>query len=260
MKNRFVSLVVLFAMIAAVMAVAGCGSDPITDISQLAGKEFAVPSGTAAEDLVLSKFPDAKFKYYDTALDASLAVRDGKADAAAYDQPILKNISAKYDELTVLPQMITVDNYGFAVGLDRPDLKAAIDQVVRELNDNGTYADMIKRWLPDKGNPAAMPVIELDGTNGVLKFGTAAATEPFSFLDEEKNVVGFDIELATYVAQNLDMGLEIVDMDFGQMIPALQDGQVDMIGACITITAERAELVLFSEPYYEGGIAALVKK
>ena len=63
-----------------------------------------------------------------------------------------------------------------------------------------------------------------------------------------------------YMAQKLGMGLDIVNMDFGQMIPALQDGQVDMIGACITITAERAELVLFSEPYYEGGIAALVKK
>jgi polar amino acid transport system substrate-binding protein len=33
-----------------------------------------------------------------------------------------------------------------------------------------------------------------------------------------------------------------------------------MIGACITITEERAQKVLFSEPYYIGGIAALVKE
>jgi len=56
------------------------------------------------------------------------------------------------------------------------------------------------------------------------------------------------------------MNLEVVNMDFGAMIPALTAGKVDMIGACITITEERAKKVLFSEPYYNGGIAALVKK
>jgi polar amino acid transport system substrate-binding protein len=49
-------------------------------------------------------------------------------------------------------------------------------------------------------------------------------------------------------------------MDFGAMIPALMAGKVDMLGACITITDERAKSVLFSEPYYKGGIAALVKE
>lgn len=56
------------------------------------------------------------------------------------------------------------------------------------------------------------------------------------------------------------MNLEIVNMDFGAMIPALVSGKVDMIGSCITITEERAKSVLFSEPYYQGGIAVVVKK
>jgi polar amino acid transport system substrate-binding protein len=43
------------------------------------------------------------------------------------------------------------------------------------------------------------------------------------------------------------------------MIPALFR-QVDMIGGCITITEERAKNVLFSEPYYSGGIAAIVRE
>ncbi len=44
------------------------------------------------------------------------------------------------------------------------------------------------------------------------------------------------------------------------MIPALMAGKVDMIGACITITEERKKSVLFSEPYYTGGISALVRQ
>jgi polar amino acid transport system substrate-binding protein len=119
---------------------------------------------------------------------------------------------------------------------------------------------MMQRWLPKSGNPGSMPDITSNGSKGVLKLGTSAVTEPFSFLDGSQKIVGFDIELARYVAQKLDMKLEVVNMDFGAMIPALTTGKVDMIGACITITDERAKMVLFSEPYYSGGIAALVNK
>jgi polar amino acid transport system substrate-binding protein len=72
--------------------------------------------------------------------------------------------------------------------------------------------------------------------------------------------VGYDIELARRIAKKLDKKLEIVNMDFGGMIPALISGKVDMIAACITITDERSNQVLFSQPYYTGGIAALVRE
>ena len=140
------------------------------------------------------------------------------------------------------------------------ELKVAIDEVVAELKSNGEYAEMLKRWIPEEGVPAAMPDITLSGDRGVLRFGTSAVTEPFSFVDGSQEIVGFDIELAKYIARHLDMQLEIINLDFGGMIPALIAGKVDMIGACITITDERAKSVLFSEPYYTGGIAALVRE
>lgn len=164
------------------------------------------------------------FQYYDTALDACLAVQSGKADAAAYDEPILKNIAAKNPGLAVLPDMITTNDYGFAVRLGNQELKDAIDKLVAELRNNGKYEAMLTRWLPEEGAPGDMPDIALTGDKGVLKFGTAAVTEPFSFPDANQGVVGFDIELATLIAH------------------------------------ERAKEVLFSEPYYTGGIAALVRE
>lgn len=80
-----------------------------------------------------------------------------------------------------------------------------------------------------------------------------------NLIDRNQEVVSFDIELAMYIARHLDMRLEVVNMDFGGMIPALIAGKVDLIGACITITDERAKSVLFSEPYYRGGIAVIVR-
>jgi polar amino acid transport system substrate-binding protein len=248
-------------MITLLLFINGCSKrEKITSLSQLDGKEFAVPTGTVADKLVLSKFPNAKFKYFNSVLDACMAVNSGKADAAAYDEPILKNIAGKNPGLTVLAEMITVDNYGFAVNLENVDLKNSIDNVVTELKSSGKYSEILERWLPKTGAPGIMPAIQLNGKNGTLKFGTSAVTEPFAFIDGTQKVTGLDIEIAILIAQKLDMQLEVINMDFGAMIPALISKKVDMIGACITITDERAKSVLFSSPYYTGGIAALIKE
>ncbi len=259
MKNKFYGIAILI-ILSSFFLFNGCTKrEKITKLNQLAGKEFAVPTGTVADALVLSKFPDAEFKYFNSVLDACMAVKGGKADAAAYDEPILKNIAAKNPGLIVLPQMITTDNYGFAVNLEEGELKNVIDQLIGEMKSNGDYNLMMERWLPEVGDPKPMPEIET-GTDGVFKFGTSAITEPFSFVDGSQEIVGLDIEIAALVAKRLNKKLEIVNMDFGAMIPALISKKVDMIGACITITEERSKKVLFSEPYYVGGIAALVKE
>jgi polar amino acid transport system substrate-binding protein len=255
----------LFSFLLAIvclLSISSCSTQKpaFKSIAELKTATFAVPTGTIADQLVRSKLPAAKFIYFHTAAECCTAVQNGKADAAAYDEPVLRNLAAKMTGLTLLAEMITNDNYGFAVNQNRPDLKKAIDDTVAELKANGTYEEMRKRWLPDKGNPGPMPAIELSGANGSLKFGTAAVVEPFTYVAADKSVIGFDIELAARICQKLGLKLEIVNMYFGQMIPALTAGQVDMIGACLTINSERSKTVLFSEPYYQGGIAAIVKK
>lgn len=261
MQKTITGLFKLFILLSFAAAFTSCGKrDKITELSQLKGKEFAVPTGTVADKLVLSVIPDAKFKYFQSVIDACMAVKAGKADAAAYDEPILRNIAGKNPGLTVLSDMITVDNYGFAVQPGNNELKSVVDSIIIKLKSGDGYNAMMNRWLPKKGAPEPMPVITTDGKNGTFRFGTSAITEPFSFMDGSQKIVGLDIEIASLVAQKLGKKLEIVNMDFGAMIPALIANKVDMIGACITITEERAKSVLFSVPYYTGGIAALVKE
>lgn len=259
MQKKVVEILLILCF---TLSLVGCGHDTgtITDLSMLeGGKTFAVPTGTIADQFVLERFPDAKLSYYNTVLDCAVAVKEGKADAAAYDKPVLHNIAGKNEGLTVLPDVICDDNYGFGVRLDDHELKAAADKVIDEIRANGTYDEMMKRWFPEKGAPAPMPEIELTGNRGTLRFGTAAVTEPMAFLDSNHRIAGFDIELASYIAREMDMQLEVVNMDFGGLIPALVSGKVDMIGAGLSITEERAKQILFSESYYAGGIAALVR-
>lgn len=244
--------------------IAGCGNKTedkgITELSQLDGKTFGIPTGSAVDQLVGAKIPGSKFEYFNNTLDACMAVKNGSIDAAAMDEPVLRNIAAKNPGLYIIPEMITIDDYSYVVKHDNVSLKKTIDKVIAEKKADGTYDDMMKRWFPKEGDPAPMPDIPLTGNNGVLKVGTSASVEPFTFQDASNKIVGFDIEMASYVAQALGMQLEIVDMDFGSLIPAVASGKVDMLASCITVTEERKKKILFSDPYYKGGIAAIVKQ
>ena len=197
-------------LLSGALLASACSQRPtITATDQLGGKEFAVPTGSVADALVKSKFPDARFKYFNTVLDAAMAVKTGKADAAAYDEPILRNIAGKNPGLAVLAAPITVDEYGFAVRLGDDALKDAIDGVVSEARADGLYQQMMDRWLPKQGSPGRMPELAAPDTSaGVLRFGTASVTEPFSFVDGSQKVVGLDVEIAARVAQRLNRKLE----------------------------------------------------
>ena len=253
----------LFSLLLALLIHTSCGdkNSGITKLSDLeGGKKIAVPTGTVADKLALQRFPDAKIVYYNSVHDCALAVLNGKADGAVYDQPVLLNIAAKTEGGTVLDELLMPDHYGFAVTIENTELKAVIDRVLHEIKAKGVYEEMSVRWFPKQGAPKPMPAMEFNGENGILRFGTSAVTEPMAFVDQDQKIVGFDIEFASYIAQKLNKKLEVVNLEFGALIPALISGKVDMIGAGMSITEERAKKVLFSESYYDNGIAVFVRK
>ncbi len=84
---------------------------------------------------------------------------------------------------------------------------------------------------------------------GKLVIGTEAQYPPFEFKDADANFVGIDIWLAEQIALELGVELEIVDMSFDGIIPAVQSSQVDIGIAAFTVSAERAEVIDFTDIY-----------
>lgn len=84
-----------------------------------------------------------------------------------------------------------------------------------------------------------------------LIVGTEATFKPFEFRDEKNQLVGFDVDLAKAIAKELKRPVQFQDMPFDGLIGALNAKQVDLIIAGMTITAERAQRVAFTEPYYD---------
>ena len=87
---------------------------------------------------------------------------------------------------------------------------------------------------------------------GVLRMGTNATFPPYEFTDENGEVAGIDAEIAAAVAEKLGMELDITDMAFESLIPALQAGTIDIVLAGMTVDPERAEQVTFTDSYATG--------
>lgn len=81
---------------------------------------------------------------------------------------------------------------------------------------------------------------------------------PFEYANEKGEPVGFDVEIAQLAAKELGVELEIKDMEFSGLIPALQGGKIDMIISGMTRTLTRAKAVSFSQPYFVTGLCVLL--
>ena len=93
----------------------------------------------------------------------------------------------------------------------------------------------------------------------VLVMGTNAEFPPFEY-KENNEIVGFDIEIAKIIAEELGMELKIEDMAFDGLLPALQSGKVDFVIAGMTVDEERKKNVDFSESYFNASQVIIVKK
>lgn len=87
-----------------------------------------------------------------------------------------------------------------------------------------------------------------DDSNGAVPI---AGTNSFAY--------GYDVMMAKLIAESMGKELEIVKLDWDALVPAVDSGDVDLVIAGQSITAERLEVVDFSDPYFYASIVTLTK-
>lgn len=94
-----------------------------------------------------------------------------------------------------------------------------------------------------------------------LRVGMDASYAPFGSQNvDTKEYEGFDVDIIRAIAAEEKMPIEIVNLNFDGLIPALQTKDLDIVINDMTITPERAKSVLFSKPYYIAGLGIVVRK
>jgi ABC-type amino acid transport substrate-binding protein len=81
---------------------------------------------------------------------------------------------------------------------------------------------------------------------GKIKVGTEAGWPPYEYLDDEGNIIGFEIDLMEAIAEELDLEVEWQDMGFDAIIPAVQSKEIDLGVSGFSVTTERLDVVQFT--------------
>lgn len=252
-----IALVMMIALFISTLLVFG-RPNPAKSLWELSDETIGVSSPGMLKRLENTVLGFSRTLIYPSEKDAVKALKSGKIEAYANEEPILRNLVASDYDLQLLQESVTIDSYAIAVAPGNEALAQGINDTIAELKANGIFAKMLKRWMPDKGEIGTMPDIP-SGAGGTLRLATAADMKPFSF-KENGAVTGLEIELAKRTAARLGVSLEIVEMKYNELLPALSDGTVDMVASGLTISPKRSEQALFSQPVYVGGIYVVQRR
>jgi polar amino acid transport system substrate-binding protein len=92
-----------------------------------------------------------------------------------------------------------------------------------------------------------------------LRAGANIGNVPWEFQDASGAYVGFEVELVNEVAKRLGKTVEIENIPFTGLFPAVQSGRIDMAVSSITITEKRLASVSFAQPYYDSDQSLTVR-
>jgi polar amino acid transport system substrate-binding protein len=101
------------------------------------------------------------------------------------------------------------------------------------------------------------PVLSKVVESGVLRVGTSGAQPPFSVTSKSGEVIGYEIDLARLLAGAMNVEVKFVVKPFGQLLTALENGEVDVVMSGMTMTPARNLKAAFVGPYIVSGKSIL---
>ena len=108
--------------------------------------------------------------------------------------------------------------------------------------------------------PAMAGTIDDIRARGTVRIGVSLGGEPVGFRDAQNNPVGYDVDVATLLAEKLGVPVEFTDVSGDARVSMLVAGQLDIVVANTSATLARAQSVNFSIPYNRAGLRIIVQK
>lgn len=254
-------LVSVLLVAACVVSLTACGSgedsgkggaDSKTAISgpdDLAGKKIGVQLGTTGDLYTTDEFGDECIERFNKGAEAVQSLKQNKIDAVVIDNEPAKEFVEANEGLKILDTAYAEEDYALAFEKGSK-LKDEFNEVIAELKEDGTFDAIVAYYIEGKGEKYESPA-DTKYANGKLVMATNAEFPPYEYWENEQ-IMGIDADFAKAICDKLGYELEISDMAFDAIIPAVTSGKADFAAAGMTVTEERQKEVDFSDSYYTG--------
>lgn len=261
------------AMLMISSAFAGCGkkeeessesvaeNTAITSIADLSGKKIGTQLGTTGY-IYAADIENASVSPYKTGEDAVSALVNGSIDAVLIDVETANFFVGNNSSLKILDEPFTSEEYSIAYKIGNDELGKKLDDAVSELKSDGTLEEIRKHWVGNSADQISYePQADADRSNGKLVMATNAEFPPYESVDDATgNVVGFDVDMMNAVCDKLGMELEVININFNDIILSVNNGTADVGVAGISVTPGREKNVSFTQSYAETTQVVIVRK
>lgn len=233
-----------------------------SSIQDLADKRIGVQTGSTFDAITRESLPNAEISYYNTYADLAEALITNKVDGFPGDEPVVLLVASEHDGIGVVPEHMDDFEYGIVLPKTAKgaELKKQMDEWIKGIRDSGELEKLCTKWISGPADQKTIPDYHvLPAPNGTLTMATEGGYPPMNYYHNNE-MVGLEIDLAAQFCEAYGYGLKLQVLNFDGILPSVQAGKADFAMSGFTITKERAESVLFSEPYYKGGTVMAVRK
>lgn len=256
-KNHLVTLSLLLIA----MAVGSCTEEKATyrpkTLKDFEGHTICVLEGSMQQDYVMSHMNDDKTKFitFASSTDCMVATNQGKADAFFGASLYAYNEAFHRQHLMISAEVDDIDApvaFGFKKGND--ELTDDYNAFQDSLENAGELIKMVERWFNPENTDFhnCVTITPTDGkasqSKNILRVGIAGVKPPAEVMIDNK-WTGFEIEMLQRYAASRGLNLNIESYDFGNLIPALQTGKIDIASATMAINEERKAKINFANAY-----------
>lgn len=248
--KKTVSLLFAFILIASCFSSCGLSKEDSVNIKNaddLKGKSIGTQTGTTGY-ILANDIENAKVEKYKDGNDAVQALSQKKVDAVIIDKLTAQELVNENKNLEILPDPFNEEEYAIAYKKGNNELGEKLDGAIEKLKSDGTLDDISKHWIgnnPDHKSYTPKSDVHRSGT---LVMATNAEFPPYENI-EQGEIVGFDVDMARAICDELGMELKIKDMDFSAIITSINLDEADIGIAGISVTPERSENVDFTQGY-----------
>lgn len=254
-----------FIVIAALLWLVSCTGRKAYDLSGVKGVEdlkgysVAVAMGSSY-DLMLSEIDGVDVIRLGVG-ELLVAVEKGRADFCIIDQIQARMLNLESRGLGIKFNNILKGTACAGFRRDDSLLCSQFNGYLGDARSLGEYDRWLDEWksASDSMADASLLVHRHEKRPGrrALHVGITI-TYPYLFL-KENNLTGIEVDLFNRFCEAAGYSVDYEIYDFSALIPALNSGKIDVILSHMRKTEERARQVLFSDPYVEGGGAAVCR-
>ena len=248
----------------ALLVFMGCVKNEVPEnrvfsLDDLANKKVGVLIGTTGEIYAADYGTDStrlQLEKFETLAQAVDALLEGSIDAVLTDDTPAKVFARKNPSLRILNEIFKEESYAGIVAKENMGLLDSVNIALIQMRAMGVYDSIFDAYI---GGQSKYHVKTDSVTGPVLRVATNAEFPPFEFRCQKRGIVGIDIEIARYVANYLERPVEIIDMDFDDIIDSIRAGKADLGLAAFSVTEERGQVINFTDHYATSKIVVMVR-